>query len=63
MRLTARLRRLERARRAADHAKPTPTELRQAALTGEGRPVTLALLAKMRAFAASLDPFQDAHKL
>ena len=35
--LTARLRRLEQARHAADHARPTAEELRHFALTGEGR--------------------------
>lgn len=62
MSLTARVRALERARHAEDNRKPDAEEMRAAALSGEGRPVTLALLAKMRAFSASLDPFRDAHK-
>lgn len=53
--LTARLRRLELARHAAVNARPTPEEMRQAALTGEGRPVVLDMLARMRAFSMELE--------
>lgn len=63
MRLTARVRALERRRHAEDNRKPNAEELRAAALTGQGRSITLALLAKMRAFSASLEPWRDAHKL
>lgn len=55
MRLTARVRRLERARHAADNRKPTPQEMRSAALTGEGRPVVLDLLARMRSYAREIE--------
>ena len=53
--LSARLRRLEQARHAADHARPTPEEMRQAALTGQGRPVVLAMLDKLRSYAREIE--------
>lgn len=53
--LSARLRRLELARHAADNARPTPTEMRQAALTGQARPVVLDMLARMRAYGVELE--------
>lgn len=53
--IRAKVRRLELARHAADHAKPTPEEMRAAALSGQGRPVVLDMLARMRAYATEIE--------
>lgn len=57
MRAIVRLRALERAQRGHDSRRPTPEEMRGAALSGEGRPVVLSMLDRMRRFADSLDPW------
>lgn len=52
----ARLRRLEQAHHAADHARPTPEEMRAAVLDPENaRPVVLAMLDRFRAFSMELE--------
>ncbi len=53
--IRSRLRQLERARHAADNRRPTPDEMRQAALTGQGRPVVLDMLSRMRAYATEIE--------
>ena len=53
--IRAKVRRLEAARHAADHAKPTPEEMRAAALSGQGRPVVLDMLARMRSYATEIE--------
>ena len=53
--IRAKLRRLESARQAHDTRRPTPDEMRQAALTGQGRPVVLDMLARMRSYATELE--------
>ena len=53
--IRARLRRLEQARQAADTRRPDPHEMRDAVLTGQGRPIVMEMIERFRAFAVEIE--------
>lgn len=54
MSLRSRLRRLERQKQAEDNRPPGDGEMRDAALTGQGRPLVLSLVDQFAAYAVEL---------
>lgn len=54
MSLRSRLRRLERQKQAEDNRPPGDGEMRDAALTGQGRPLVLSLVDQFKAYAQEL---------
>lgn len=55
MSLRDRIRRLERRKVAHDNRPPCGDEMREAVLTGQGRPIVMEMLAKFRAYAREIE--------